>query len=249
MNQKRYVAYYRVSTKKQNIELTPQKQAIKFFLKDKSPPEKEYEEIGSGRSQKPLPELAKALDYCKTNKATLVVAKLDRLSRDLEMIAGLLKNIDFVCCDMPEANRTTLGFMGVIAQWEREQIGKRTKEALAEKRKEGVLLGSRNPKVRAGLVKYWDKLSVKKEKKLEAQKQAKLAKIKRKLEGRKLKSDTPTKRELADKEILPTIKALRLQGLSYEKVADALNDTGIKTRWGKLWTQHQVIRVAKRNKL
>ena len=80
------------------------------------------------------------------------MAKLDRLSRDLEFIGWIQKTpIQFICCDMPEATRETIGFMGVIARWEREQISKRTKEALAEKKKKGVKLGYHNRKVRKGL--------------------------------------------------------------------------------------------------
>ena len=70
---------------------------------------------------------------------------------------GWLQNtaIKFVCCDMPEATRETIGFMGVMARWEREQIAKRTKEALAEKKRQGVKLGYHIPAVRRGLYRYW----------------------------------------------------------------------------------------------
>ena len=83
------------------------------------------------------------------------MAKLDRLSRDLEFIGWLQKtDIRFVCCDMPQATRETIGFMGVMARWEREQIAKRTKEALAEKKKKGIKLVS-PAEVRAGVKRYW----------------------------------------------------------------------------------------------
>ena len=165
------------------------------------------------------------------------MAKLDRLSRDLSFIAKLQDNLDFVCCDMPEATRETIGFMAVIARWEREQIGKRTKEALHEKKKKGVKLGWHNPKIKASLKKYWSK----------HKKKIKPKKTKPKVKNDKLK--TPSKREIADKDILPTIKTLRMQGFSYKRIALALNASGIKTRQGKLWRKTSVIRVAKRNKL
>ena len=235
-NNKKFVGYYRVSTKKQDGEMDAQKTAVKNYLRDKYPPEVSFTEVESG-GKNGRHELAKALAYCKKHNAILVVAKLDRLSRDLEMIARLLKNIDFVCCDMPQANRATIGFMGVIAQWEREQISKRTKEALAEKKKKGVKLGWHNPKIKASLEKYWSK----------HKKKIKLKKTKLKVKNDKLKP--PSKREIADKEVLPTIKTLRMQGFSYKRIALALNESGINTRQGKLWRKTSVIRVAKRNKL
>ena len=153
MKNKTFVAYYRVSTGKQSKEMPAQKNAVKNYLKNFWPPEKSFTEIESGGNNS-RPELQKALAYCKDHNATLVVAKLDRLSRDLGFIAHLQDNIDFVCCDMPQATRETIGFMAVIARWEREQIAKRTKEALAEKKKKGVKLGSHNPRVQKGLEKW-----------------------------------------------------------------------------------------------
>ena len=245
MKKKRFVAYYRVSTKKQASEMPAQKTAVKNYLKNFWPPEASFTEVESG-AKNGRPELAKALAYCKEHKATLVVAKLDRLSRDLGFIASLQDDLDFVCCDMPQATRETIGFMAVMARWEREQIGKRTKEALAEKRKEGVKLGSHNPKVLAGLEKWRAEQAVKRAEK-QAQKQA--LKAEKRKAGVALKSKGPSKRELADREVLPTIKALRGQGFSFERVAQALNQGGIRTRRGQLWRQTSVIRVAQRNGL
>ena len=164
------------------------------------------------------------------------MAKLDRLSRDLGFIANLQDDIDFMCADMPQATRETIGFMAVIARWEREQIARRTKEALAEKRKSGVKLGSHNPKVRAGLDKYRARLaSQRKQKANELAKlkkdKAKMKKISDRLGGCTLYAP-PRARAIADKLVLPTIKTLRDQGFSYEKCAQALNKSGVKPRGG-----------------
>lgn len=247
---KPFVAYYRVSTGKQSREMIAQKTAVKNYLKKYWPPKASFKEVESGGNNT-RPELEKALAYCKERGATLIVAKLDRLSRDLGFIASLQDNINFVCCDMPQATRETIGFMAVIARWEREQIAKRTKEALAEKRKEGVLLGSNNPKVKAGLKKYWNKKAkekAKKEKALAKQKE-KTKKEKARLKVLNKPINTITARALADQEILPTIKTLRHENYSYERIAKSLNKQGYKTRRGYKWNQIQVIRVAQRNRL
>lgn len=89
--------------------------------------------------------IAKALRRCELTGAILVVAKLDRISRDVEFIAQLQKtNVSFVCADMPEANESMIQFMSVFAQYERKQASVRTKEALQAKKKQGVKLGTNN---------------------------------------------------------------------------------------------------------
>ena len=244
---KRFVAYYRVSTKKQNGDMASQKTAVKNYLKNFWPPEKSFTEVESG-AKNGRPKLLETLKYCKEKKCILVVAKLDRLSRDLTFISSLQKsNVEFVCADMPEANSLTINLLGCLAQWEREQIGERTRLALAEKRKAGVKLGSHNPKVKAGLAKYHKQCAIKRAKKAKLQKLEKEKTKKAKLKGGESKKAVLSKKEVADKTVWPTIKALRLQKLSYEKIAQTLNQSGIKTRYGYEWSQKQVIRVAKRN--
>ena len=249
-SKKPYVAYYRVSTKKQSADMASQKTAVKKYLEKYWPPEKSFKEVESG-GHNTRPELEKALAYCKERGATLIVAKLDRLSRDLGFIAKLQDDIDFVCCDMPQATRETIGFMAVIARWEREQIGKRTKDALAEKKKEGVLLGSNNPKVKAGLKRYWKDCKTEREQKESAKG---LEKKIRKTEKARLKVlnkpiNTITARALADKKVFPIIKAFRGQGYTYDKIAIALNKEGYKTRRGCEWSRPQVFRICQRNGL
>jgi DNA invertase Pin-like site-specific DNA recombinase len=101
----------------------------------------EYEEIESGKCDD-RPQLARALHACRLKGATLVIAKLDRLSRDAAFLIGLEKaGVDFVAADMPNANRLTVRLMAVLAQEEREMISARTKAALAAAMARGAVLG------------------------------------------------------------------------------------------------------------
>ena len=239
---KKYVAYYRVSTDKQNAEMPAQRAAVKNYLKDKWPPEKSFTDIasgsGSGTKLKKRPELLKALEYCKKEKAVLVVAKLDRLSRDLHFITSLRQSgIDFVCCDFPNMDKVQLHILGTFAEWERDQISDRTKRALAEKKKQGIRLGYHNPKVRKGVTAYWRQY------RKDNPPQAKQERVKKE---QRIKV---SKRELADRNVLPFIKSLRARGLSFEKIAGELNSHGMATRQGGQWHMTSVRRVAKRNGL
>ena len=105
---------------------------------------REYVEVETGKhSDRPV--LIEALHHAKVTGARLVIAKLDRLSRDLEFIARLQKSsIKFVCIDMPEANELTIHLLAAVAQHERTMISKRTKEALAAAKERGVRLGNPN---------------------------------------------------------------------------------------------------------
>jgi DNA invertase Pin-like site-specific DNA recombinase len=132
----KFVAYYRVSTDKQGrsgLGLEAQREAVRAFLAGKGwPPIAQFVEVESGKREDNRPELEKAMRECRLRGATLVVAKLDRLSRDAEFLLRLQKGaVPFVCADMPDANEMTVGLLAVIAQAERKMISKRTKEALA----------------------------------------------------------------------------------------------------------------------
>jgi DNA invertase Pin-like site-specific DNA recombinase len=129
-----FVSYLRVSTAKQGqsgLGLDAQRNAVTEFLNGgRWSLIAEYVEIESGANDE-RPKLAKALARCRLHNATLVIAKLDRLSRDAAFLLGLQKaGVRFVAADMPEANEMVVGIMAVVAQAERKMISARTKAAL-----------------------------------------------------------------------------------------------------------------------
>ncbi len=141
----RYIAYYRVSTKKQGVSglgLDAQKQTANNFLKEGDLIIKEFLEIESGKNNQ-RQQLDEAIKFARNNKHTLLVAKLDRLSRNVSFIFTLRDSgVDFVCADIPDANTLTIGIFATIAQHEREIISRRTKDALKAKKQKGFKLGS-----------------------------------------------------------------------------------------------------------
>jgi DNA invertase Pin-like site-specific DNA recombinase len=131
----KFVAYYRVSTAEQGksgLGLDAQRKAVVDYLDGgKWELIGEFTEVESGKRDD-RPELAKAVALCKRQKARLVVAKLDRLARDVHFITKLMKDkVDFVSVDNPYANKMTVQMMAVFGEAERDLISKRTKEALA----------------------------------------------------------------------------------------------------------------------
>ena len=140
-----YTPYYRVSTQKQGISglgLEAQQAAVRVFVQDPAQLLGEYIEIESGK-QNQRPQLLAAMAEARRVGSTLLIAKLDRLSRNASFILALRDSgVDFVCCDMPDANTLTVGLFAVLAQHERETISKRTKDALAAKKARGAHLGN-----------------------------------------------------------------------------------------------------------
>jgi DNA invertase Pin-like site-specific DNA recombinase len=143
---KEYVAYYRVSTQKQGasgLGLDAQRAAVQQFCSHETAKlVAEYTEIESGK-RADRPELLRAIEYAKTNTATLLIAKLDRLSRNAAFILTLRDSgVQFVCADMPDANTLTIGIFAVLAEYERELIARRTKSALQIAKQRGTKLGT-----------------------------------------------------------------------------------------------------------
>lgn len=144
--QNRYVTYYRVSTQKQGqsgLGLDAQKQAVKEFLINCSGKViAEFIEVESGK-RADRPEFTKAADYAELANATVLVAKLDRLSRDLHFITSLQKRgIKFKLCDLPEIDQLTIHILAAMAEHEARMISVRTKQALAIAKSRGVILGN-----------------------------------------------------------------------------------------------------------
>ena len=153
----KFVAYYRVSTDRQGqsgLGLDAQRAAVAKHI-GAAELVAEFTEVESGRKND-REQLAAALATAKRTKSMLVIAKLDRLARNVHFISGLLEsNVPFVCADMPEADRTFLQMMAVFAEWEARKISERTKAALAQVKAQGRTLGCPTPKVgsAAGIVR------------------------------------------------------------------------------------------------
>ena len=223
----RAVVYYRVSTDKQGISglgLEAQRNAAETYCKREDLTiVAEYEEVVSGTKN----DREKLLDALRrvevSGDCKLVVAKLDRISRDVGFIDRLQKSgVKFVCADMPEANQTMLTFMSVFAQYEARMASERTKVALAAKKAQGVKLG--NPKL--------------------SEARAKVDKVAASRKG----NDTKTKKanEYASK-MVSFIKEAQDSGAStLKQIATYLNERGITTARGKAYTATAVKRMMER---
>jgi DNA invertase Pin-like site-specific DNA recombinase len=215
-----FVSYLRVSTAQQGrsgLGLEAQRQAVADFLNGGQwQLVTEVVEIESGK-RSDRPKLAEALRLCRLHNATLVIAKLDRLSRDAHFLLGLEKaGVDFVAADMPSANRLTVGIMAMVADEERRMISKRTKDALAAAKARGKKLGGN----RGNLAMISDKGRA-----------ASLA-------ARQAKA----KSRAAD--LAPIIEELTASGTdSFRRIAAELNARGIRAARGGAWSQEQVRRV------
>jgi DNA invertase Pin-like site-specific DNA recombinase len=150
----KFVAYYRVSTDRQGasgLGLQAQRDAIHHYLNGgRWSVIGEFTEIESGTRKRlsKRPMLESAVKLCKKERATLIVAKLDRLARDVQFISELLNSqVKFICADAPEADRTFLQMMSVFAEYEGRRIGERTKAALHQLKKQGKKLGSPTPEI------------------------------------------------------------------------------------------------------
>ena len=144
----KFVAYFRVSTDRQGksgLGLEAQRETVMNYLNGgRWTLVGEFTEVESGK-RADRPELEKALAACKKQKAKLVIAKLDRLSRNLAFVATLMESgVEFVAVDNPHANKLTVHILAAVAQHEREMISERTKAALAAAKKRGRVLGNPN---------------------------------------------------------------------------------------------------------
>ncbi len=216
-----FVAYYRVSTEKQGrsgLGLDAQRKAVEDYLNGgKWDLAAEFTEIESGKNSD-RPALAKALQACRVYGARLVIAKLDRLSRDAHFLLGLEKaGVDFVAADMPHANRLTVGIMAMVADEERRMISARTKAALAEAKKRGKKLGGFRGKVITP--------------------EARAASLRTRQERSQAKA----------RDLVPIIEELKAAGaISLRQIAAGLNAKGIKTARGGEWSAGQVQRLIER---
>jgi DNA invertase Pin-like site-specific DNA recombinase len=210
MGNDKYIGYFRVSTKRQGesgLGLDAQREMVSGFLKG-APLLAEYVEVESGRKANRA-ELAKALDNCKRQGATLLIAKLDRLARNVAFTAALMDaGVDFVAVDMPDANRLTVHIMAAMAEHESRMASERTKAALAQAKARGRKLGWSIPSRRAEQVT------------------ASLNGVNR----NKVKAD-----QHADN-VVPIIQAIEAAGVNtMQGIAEVLNARGIHTARGGNW--------------
>src|SRR6266478_2770642 len=152
---RQFVAYYRVSTDRQGrsgLGLDAQREAVFRHLASQAGDLiGEFCEVESGR-RSDRPQLAAAIAAAKKPRATLIIAKLDRLARNVHFISGLLESgVEFVAADNPHANKMTIQLLAVFGEFEREQISARTKAALQAAKARGTVLG--NPRWQDGLAK------------------------------------------------------------------------------------------------
>lgn len=145
----KFIAYHRVSTTKQGqsgLGLEAQQAAVNAYLNGGDwKLIAEFREVETGKGADPLakrPQLRAALKACRDHGATLIIAKLDRLARNVHFVSGLMESkVKFVACDMPEANELTIHIMAAFAEHEAKRISQRTKDALAVAKERGVVLG------------------------------------------------------------------------------------------------------------
>ncbi|EIC29865.1 recombinase family protein [Methylomicrobium album] len=146
----KFIAYYRVSTQKQGqsgLGLEAQESAVMSYLNGgRWELVESFTEIETGKGANALerrPQLRAALEQCKKMKATLVIAKLDRLARNVHFVSGLIESgVEFMAADMPHANKTMIQIHAVMSEHERDQISARTKAALTAAKARGVVLGA-----------------------------------------------------------------------------------------------------------
>jgi len=212
----KYIAYYRVSTQKQGVSglgLKAQQTAVLNFINDDDMLLESYTDVESGKKNN-RPNLLQAIEDSKNNDATLLIAKLSRLSRSAAFIFTLRDSqVKFKCVDMPEANSVTIGIMAVLAQDERERISKRTKDALAELMKQGVKLGSPQ-----NLNKEARQIGL----------QVRMRNARKNENNRKAQG---------------YIVSLHQNGMSFYAITKELNELGYKTRNNKEFQQNQVHRL------
>jgi len=225
-NGKPIIGYVRVSTQKQGnsgLGLEGQEHALQGYAQATGGLLlRTYKEVETGK-RNDRPELAKALAHAKRSGATLVIAKLDRLARNVHFVSGLMESgVDFVACDNPHANKLTIHILAAIAEHEAEAISQRTKAALAAYKARGGTLGAARPECR--------KLTL----------AARLAGAR--ASGRAAKQQA----DAAYADLAQQVAEWRAAGMTQQEIAARLNAEGHTTRRGKPWTQVQVLRVLRR---
>lgn len=220
MNSQRYIAYYRVSTPRQGrsgLGLDAQRRAVIDRLAGHGQLLAEFTEIESGRKSD-RPKLAEALAACRLHRATLIIAKLDRLARNVAFVSNLMEaGIDFSAVDFPQANRLTIHILAAVAEHEARMTSDRTRVALTAAKARGIQLGGF--KGRAGTSNDLSKARAK-------------------------RTDSANRRAA---DLKHTIDEIRDAGITtFWALASTLNERGLSAPRGGRWSAAQVKRVTSR---
>ena len=217
---KKYIAYYRVSRKEQGISglgLSAQRSSVqKYVSGQEGIILNEYTEIETGTSKRQRVEIHKAIQQAKNENAVLIIAKLDRLARNVNFVSSLMDaGIEFLAVDMPSANNFTIHIFSALAEQEAMLISSRTKLALGELRKKGVVLG--NPKNLTDNARNKGVQTIKEN---------------------AINNDR-------NRQAQSVITSCKEKGMSYRQIAEYLNELNFKTRYGNQFmapTVHQLYR-------
>lgn len=217
-----YIAYFRVSTQRQGssgLGLDAQRSAVANYVSGKGQVIAEFVEVESGK-RSDRPELARALSEAKRTGAVLLIAKLDRLARNVAFIANLLESgVEISAADMPEANRFLLHVMAAVAEHEARVISERTKAALAAAKARGKKLG-------------WSIPSRQEEHKRAVTKAAEV---------------NTAKAQAHANAVFSSVQQLRDSGSSLRQIAEAMNKRGVKTARGGRWHPTTVRNILERD--
>jgi DNA invertase Pin-like site-specific DNA recombinase len=217
----KFIAYYRVSTRRQGasgLGLDAQRQAVTAYLAGRGQLIAEVTEVEHAtRRGNNRPALASALAQCRVHAATLVIAKLDRLARNVAFVSNLMESgVEFTACDFPQANRLTIHVLAAVAEHEAVMISERTKVALAAAKRRGLSLGGDRGNTRLIYRKG--------------------AQASARVRGEQ------SHRRAAD--LMPVIEALKTAGaVTLREIAAGLNQRGIPTARGGEWSAVQVSRI------
>lgn len=219
---KHYISYLRVSTKMQGqsgLGLEAQRKTISDVIaRNQGALLTEYIEVESGSRGKlhKRVKIQRAVQHCKETGATLIVAKLDRLARDVEFTMSVINSgIDVMFCDFPHSGKLVITIVSAVAEYEREMTSKRTKEALAAKKARGEKVGATNPD--------WNKNG-------------------HIHGGQAMKDKMPYTR---NRKMKGHIELLVAEGLNHKQIADRLNEQGFRTTNNRKFTNYTICRILK----
>lgn len=233
---KTYIAYYRVSTTKQGdsgLGLASQKDYVNRFIPTPGQLINEYTEVESGRKNT-RPKLLEAIEECKRTNSTLVIAKLDRLSRNAAFVLTLRDSgVDFICSDIPEANTLTIGLLAIIAEEEAKKGSERTTAALREIKKNINQNGFHVSKSGTRITSLGNPQNLSKEA-IDKSKAVRIEKAKNNPESKKAGA---------------YIVSLKDNGESFAVITNKVSESGFKAPKGGMITQTQVKRLYNRYKV